>query len=81
MWNSVKYVLVAVIMLVPGSLLRAQEEEEGGQAGRQRQRETAATVPEDVPMILFSSPARQGLEAAREQLLVWLDKADAKAGS
>ena len=29
MWNSVKYVLVAVIMLVPGSLLRAQEEEEG----------------------------------------------------
>ncbi|MDP7206082.1 MAG: hypothetical protein QGH11_10950, partial [Pirellulaceae bacterium] len=29
MWNSVKYILVAVIMLVPGSLLTGQEEEEG----------------------------------------------------
>ena len=29
MWNSVKYFLVAVIMLVPGSLLTGQEEEEG----------------------------------------------------
>ena len=66
---------------VPAAVLLTKADKLSRQAGRQRQRETAATVPEDVPLILFSSPARQGLEAAREQLLVWLDKADARAGS
>ncbi len=66
---------------VPAAVLLTKADKLSRQAGRRRQRETAATVPEDVPLILFSSPARQGLEAAREQLLAWLDKADARAGS
>ena len=71
-WSLAAEVPVAVLLTKADKLSR--------QAGRQKQREIAATVPDDVPLILFSSPARQGLEAARGQLLVWLDKADGSAG-
>jgi hypothetical protein len=33
------------------------------------------TLPEDLPLILFSVPGRLGLDEARDQLLVWLGKA------
>ena len=71
-WSRAAEVPVAVLLTKADKLSR--------QAGRQKQREIAATVPDDVPLILFSSPARQGLEAARGKLLVWLDKADGSAG-
>ncbi|MEE9570335.1 MAG: ribosome biogenesis GTP-binding protein YihA/YsxC, partial [Gammaproteobacteria bacterium] len=71
-WSLAAEVPVAVLLTKADKLSR--------QAGRQKQREIAATVPDDVPLILFSSPARQGLEAARGQLLVWLDKADGSVG-
>ncbi len=71
-WSRASEVPVAVLLTKADKLSR--------QAGRQKQREIAATVPDDVPLILFSSPARQGLEAARGQLLVWLDKADGSVG-
>ena len=71
-WSLAAEVPVAVLLTKADKLSR--------QAGRQKQREIAATVPGDVPLILFSSPARQGLEAARGQLLVWLDKADGSVG-
>jgi len=64
---------------VPAAVLLTKADKLSRQAGRQRQRESAATVPEDVPLILFSAPARQGLDVAREQLLAWLDEADAGA--
>ena len=72
-WSRAAEVPVAVLLTKADKLSR--------HAGRQRQREVAATVPEDIPLILFSSPARQGLEAARGQLLAWLDKTDDRAGS
>ncbi len=64
---------------VPAAVLLTKADKLSRNAARQRQRQIASTVPEDVPLILFSAPGHQGLEQAREQLLAWLDKADDKA--
>jgi len=66
---------------VPAAILLTKADKLSGNAGRQRRREIAATVPDDLPLILFSAPARQGLTEAREQLLAWLGKADERAPS
>jgi hypothetical protein len=39
------------------------------------------TLPEDLPLILFSAPGRLGLDEARDQLLVWLGKASRRETS
>ncbi len=59
---------------VPAAVLLTKADKLSRNAGRQRQRQVAASLSEDVPLILFSAPARQGLEEAREQLLAWLGK-------
>ncbi len=64
---------------VPAAVLLTKADKLSRNAARQRQRQIASTVPEDVPLILFSAPRHQGLEQAREQLLAWLDKTDDKA--
>ncbi len=64
---------------VPAAVLLTKADKLSRNAARQRQRQIAVTVPEDVPLILFSAPGHQGLEQAREQLLAWLDKTDDKA--
>jgi GTP-binding protein len=64
---------------VPAAVLLTKADKLSRNAARQRQRQIASTVPEDVPLILFSAPGHQGLEQAREQLLAWLDKTDDKA--
>ncbi len=66
---------------VPAAILLTKADKLSRDAARQRQREIAATVPKDVPLILFSAPGRQGLEQARQQLLAWLDKVGDKARS
>ena len=66
---------------VPAAVLLTKADKLSRNAGRQMQRQIAASLSEDVPLILFSAPARQGLEEAREQLLIWLDKADDGARS
>ncbi|MCZ6476103.1 MAG: YihA family ribosome biogenesis GTP-binding protein, partial [Gammaproteobacteria bacterium] len=63
---------------VPAAVLLTKADKLSRNAARQRQRQIAVTVPEDVPLILFSAPGHQGLEQAREQLLAWLDKTDDK---
>ena len=64
---------------VPAAVLLTKADKLSRNAARQRQRQIASTVPEDVPLILFSAPGHQGLEQAREQLLAWLDRTDDKA--
>ncbi len=64
---------------VPAAILLTKADKLNRNAGRQKQRQIALTVPEDVPLILFSAPARQGLEEAREQLLAWLGKVGDRA--
>ena len=64
---------------VPAAVLLTKADKLSRNAARQRQRQIASTVPEDVPLILFSAPGHQGLEQARELLLAWLDKTDDKA--
>ena len=64
---------------VPAAILLTKADKLNRNAGRQQQRQIAVTVPEDVPLILFSAPARQGLDEAREQLLAWLGKVGDRA--
>ncbi len=65
---------------VPAAILLTKADKLSRSAGRQRQLETAATLPEDTPLILFSAPRRLGLEEARERLLAWIDTPDENAG-
>jgi GTP-binding protein len=60
---------------VPAAILLTKADKLSRSAGREQRHRLATTVAEDVPLILFSAPKRQGIDEAREQLLAWLDLA------
>jgi GTP-binding protein len=66
-WSREADVAAAILLTKADKLSRS--------ARLQRRRVIAMTLPEDVPLILFSAPGRLGLDEAREQLLLWLGKA------
>ena len=63
---------------VPAGVLLTKADKLSRSGGMSRRQEISGTLPDDVPLILFSSPRRLGVEEAREQLLTWLDGADSK---
>jgi GTP-binding protein EngB required for normal cell division len=66
-WSRDANVAAAILLTKADKLSRS--------ARLQRRRAIAMTLPEDLPLILFSAPGRLGLDEARDQLLVWLGKA------
>jgi len=58
---------------VPAAILLTKADKLSRSAGRDQRHRLAGTVAEDVPLILFSAPKRQGIDEARDQLLAWLD--------
>jgi GTP-binding protein EngB required for normal cell division len=60
---------------VAAAILLTKADKLSRSARLQRRRAIAMTLPEDLPLILFSAPSRLGLDEARDQLLVWLGKA------
>ena len=63
---------------VPAGVLLTKADKLSRSGGMSRRQEISGTLPDDVPLILFSSPRRLGVEEAREQLLMWLGGADSK---
>jgi GTP-binding protein len=61
---------------VPAGVLLTKADKLSRSGGMSRRQEISGTLPDDVPLILFSSPRRLGVEEAREQLLMWLGGAD-----
>jgi len=66
-WSRDANVAAAILLTKADKLSRS--------ARLQRRRAIAMTLPEDLPLILFSAPRRLGLDEARDQLLIWLGKA------
>ena len=60
---------------VPAAVLLTKADKLSRGAGLRRRDEVAATAPDDVPLTLFSSPKRQGVDEARAQLGAWLELA------
>lgn len=63
---------------VPAGVLLTKADKLSRSGGMSRRQEISGTLPDDVPLILFSSPRRLGVEESREQLLMWLGGADSK---
>ncbi len=72
-WSRDANVAAAILLTKADKLSRS--------ARLQRRRAIAMTLPEDLPLILFSAPGRLGLDEARDQLLVWLGKASRRETS
>ena len=60
---------------VPAAILLTKADKLSREAGRQSQRKVASTLPDGLPVILFSAPRRLGLVEARELLLDWVGPA------
>lgn len=65
---------------VPAAVLLTKTDKLSRSAAAARLRELSADLAGDVPLLLFSAPARQGVEEAREQLAGWLDTAGPAPG-
>jgi GTP-binding protein len=59
---------------VPAAVLLTKADKLSRSAGLNRRQEISADVPDEQTLILFSAPRRNGVDDAREQLLVWLDE-------
>lgn len=57
---------------VPAAVLLTKADKLSRSASLRRRDEVAATVSEDLPLVLFSAPKRQGVEEARGRLRAWL---------
>ncbi len=58
---------------VPAAALLTKADKLSRGAGLKRRDEIANTAPEGVPLLLFSSPRRLGVDEARAQLRAWLE--------
>ncbi|MGI9259982.1 MAG: ribosome biogenesis GTP-binding protein YihA/YsxC [Gammaproteobacteria bacterium] len=61
---------------VPAGVLLTKADKLSRSGGISRRQEISRTVPDDIPLILFSAPRRLGVDEAREQLLTWLGATD-----
>ncbi|HSG64313.1 MAG TPA: ribosome biogenesis GTP-binding protein YihA/YsxC [Gammaproteobacteria bacterium] len=57
---------------VPAAVLLTKADKLSRSAAAARLRDIDAVLEEPVPVLLFSAPGRQGVEAARERLVGWL---------
>jgi GTP-binding protein len=57
---------------VPAAVLLTKADKLSRSAAIACRREIAATLPDDIPLLLFSATSRQGVEEARAQLAAWL---------
>jgi len=58
---------------VPVAVLLTKADKLSHSAGLNQRAEVAKTVPASVPLVLFSAPAKKGVEEARELLVRWLE--------
>lgn len=58
---------------VPAAVLLTKVDKLSRNAALSRRAEIARTLPESVPLVLFSAPAKKGVEDARALLVGWLD--------
>jgi len=58
---------------VPVAVLLTKADKLSHSAGLNQRAEVAKSVPASVPLVLFSAPAKKGVEEARELLVRWLE--------
>ena len=58
---------------VPAAVLLTKADKLSHNAGLNQRAEVAKSVPASVPLVLFSAPAKKGVDEARELLVRWLE--------